>query len=176
MTTLGICINLKNAAPSQYSGVNFNSVCEFNDALLGANENGIFSLGGDSDNTVNIDAYFELGSSDFGVPFIKAVRAVYISGYSAGGIQLVPLTDNTEQRSFNYSSVGSYIERTFILYVDSDLKGKYWSFKISNISGSDFSIDAIDVLAFISRMITDEGIVKGRLKQNLSIMEISASV
>jgi len=48
-------VNLKNRAISQTTQ-NFNSMCRFGDAYLGATSSGLFSIGGYNDNLVKIPA------------------------------------------------------------------------------------------------------------------------
>jgi hypothetical protein len=175
MTTLGICMNLKNRALSQYTKYNFNSMCVFDGVLLGANTSGIFTCDGEHDNTVDISAYFSLGASDFGIFNSKKIRTVYLSGYSAGDISVTILTDNQERTVYYKKSVGTTKERTMKFNINAEHGGRYISFKVANVSGSDFSIDALDAMIIATVIMHESGDGLGRLKGILPTMEITAS-
>ena len=142
---LGICLELTGARPSQYGNYNFNSMCKFNGAYLGANGSGIFVMdSGDLDGTAEIDAYFELVTSDFGIAHQKRFRSMYI-GYEAEGDLILSVTDD-EGNERNYN-----LEPTFAdlkqhgqkVGIGRDGKGRYWMVKITNLNGVDFSVDRI---------------------------------
>ena len=64
--------NTKNNGTTQRL-LDFNSMCKFGETYLVATEDGgLVSVGGLDDNGVDIDAYFEPVTTDFGVPNPKA--------------------------------------------------------------------------------------------------------
>jgi hypothetical protein len=132
-------------------------MCKFGDKYLGANESGIFELNtgefdnADSDgNGDDIEAVFELLTTDFGIENPKRVRKLYF-GYEADGNLLVTVYDD-DNNERHYILEPSHIpnkQSSSRLPVGRDGKGRYYTFRIDNISGADFSIDSIKVLPVI---------------------------
>lgn len=171
MNTLGLCLNVERFAPSQYAGYDFNSMCEFNGSLLMANDNGIFAQGGDHDNTVDITAFFETTSSDFGTKKEKRLREVELSGYFEGDLEITVITDGDSKRVYGLSHipVDTY---TIKQSTDYDNKGNYLGLQISNINGADFSVDAIYGQLVLLNLPPRTGLVLGRGSNLLPEVEL----
>lgn len=154
---LGMVVNLANLAPTQYLEYNFNSMIKFGDVYLGANEDGIWSLGdNDYDNYVssedkdNISAWVELLTTDFGLPNQKRLRRAYIGYETDGSIILKVKNDDGNERSFTLTKItGSDTQEGAKITIDRDGKGRYWNFRFENVAGSYFAIDSVDLVAFI---------------------------
>ena len=144
-TRFAISTNLNNVATTQYSNYDFNSLCVFNGVALGANSDGIFSLDtADNDNSVDIDAIVELPITDFGTINPKRFRRLYF-GYESGGDLAVEVkVDEADTRRFLLEKTKTgQKERKRYVPMRHDQKGSYWSFRIENKDGCDFSIDKI---------------------------------
>jgi hypothetical protein len=151
----GICLNLPNAAASQYAEWNFNSMCKFGEVYLGANSSGIFSLGdADTDNATDIEALFDLPLVDLRM---ARVRSVHV-GYEADGVvrlgvqadegamryyQLSPLRASKSARVDGKQQTGKVV-------VGRGRRGRYWLFRMENVDGSDFSIDSMVVYPILT--------------------------
>lgn len=148
---LGLCLALERVAPTQYRNYNFNSMCKFGDVYLGAGESGIFTLDdGDLDDTDAIEAFFELVTSDWGIPTQKRIRSLYISYETNGDLILSVFDDDNNERNYMleplYASNKQYTQKVAI---GRDGKGTYWMIRIENINGVDFSIDKIQAVPII---------------------------
>lgn len=148
---LGLCLAFERVAPTQYRGYNFNSFCKFNGAYLGSNENGIFTLdSGDLDDTAEIEAFFELVTSDWGIPNQKRIRSMYLSYETNSDLQLTIYDDEGNQRTYLLEPIHlSNKQHTQKVSIGRDGKGTYWMVRIDNINGSDFSVDRIQVVPVI---------------------------
>lgn len=143
---LGMCTELSLLAVTQYAKYNFDSMCKLGDVYLGCNEDGIFELTGSKDNTTDIDAFFELPATDFGLSNQKRIRRAYL-GYEADGQLMLEVKDdddNTRRYPINVP-LKDLRQHGTTVPVGRDGKGRYWGFKMENVNGSDFSIDSIDV-------------------------------
>lgn len=148
---LGLCLQLERTALSQYGNYNFNSMCKFNGAYLGANENGIFTLdSGDLDDTAEIEAFFELVTSDWGIAHQKRIRSIYLGYEADGNLMLTVKDDDDNQREYliEPNHFGNKQHSTK-LFGDRNGKGRYWMARIDNVNGSDFSVDDIKILPVI---------------------------
>ncbi len=148
---LGLCMQLRRVAVSQFANYNFNSMCRFGGSYIGANENGIFVLdSGDTDNTENIEAFFELLTSDWGIIKEKNIRSIFL-GYEADGRLILKIKDDDDnEREFTLpAAVGDNKQVSAKVNPGRDGKGRYWMLRIENVEGSDFSIDAISALVIL---------------------------
>lgn len=148
---LGLCLQLEISALSQYANYNFNSMCKFNGAYLGANESGIFTLdSGGLDDTTDIEAFFELITSDWGMEHQKRIRSLYVGYETNGNLMLTVKDDDGNQREYllepNHVDNQQHSSK---LPGDRNGKGRYWMFRVDNVNGSDFSVDSIKVLPVI---------------------------
>jgi hypothetical protein len=142
---LGLCMELRGYRVSQYANYNFNSMCKFNGVHLGGNDSGIFVLdSGDRDDATQIEAFFELATSDFGIANQKRWRSMYVGYKSEGDLVLTVKDDQDNERSFNlepiFADLSSHGQKVGI---GRDGKGRYWMVRIDNVGGVDFSIDQI---------------------------------
>ena len=145
---LGLCLNLKLNAASQYANYNFNSFCIFNGVPLAASTDGIFELdSATTDNTALIDALVEFVSTDFGVSSPKRIRSAQI-GYETSGYLIIRVkTDDDIQLEYvmqpDKTAQKRYAEK---LPMSRSQKGVVWMFRIENRDGCDFSLDSIDLV------------------------------
>jgi hypothetical protein len=167
MTTLGLKVNTKLKATTQLMGYNFNSMCKFNGVVLGANDQGIFTVGGDTMNGAVISSYFKTFSTDFGTDKNKGIRAVTVSGVFTS-LLITTVINNTEKS--NYSSGKNIVleqstQRISINHADT---GKYIGLKIANVNGSDFSVDTVAITVGATFKFSSDKAILGRGKSSLS--------
>lgn len=148
MNCIAFAINIKGKQISQFKNFTFNSMVKFNGAYLGANNLGLFSLTGNTDNTEKILAELELVMTNMGIKNPKRLRYVYI-GFESDEDLLLKLTVNESTvKTLTILANKSGQQRTRVP-VGRDVYGCYWSFHISNPRGGRFAIDSIDVLPII---------------------------
>jgi len=166
---LGLCMELSLLAPTQYANYNFDSMCKFGDIYLGCNELGIFTLDGETDSNVHIDAFFELLLTDFGIPNQKRIRKAYL-GYEASGSLVLEVKDddNNIRRYTVESALGNQRQHGVRVPVGRDGKGRHWAFRVENVAGCDFSVDSIDVLVAVL------GKKSGKTSANVGRMQLPA--
>lgn len=140
---------LSNLAVTQYCNFGFNSFCKIGNTVIAANENGIYSLGGNTDAGSEIPAYFELQPSDWGISNLKRIRTVYIGYETKGALTLALKDDEDNERSYPLSRFKYDRQTGQQVHIGRDGQGRYWSVKISNVSGCSFSVDSIEVLPII---------------------------
>jgi len=144
-----IDINLFIKAPTQYTGISFNSYANFNHNKLAVSSSGLYQICcGDTDEDANINAYFSPIKTDFGIKNPKKLRYVYIGFKSDKDMLLEVYTDDVLARTYVVKANITGQQRTRIT-IDSDIKGKYWSLKLKNSQGHDFAVDSIHVLPII---------------------------
>lgn len=157
---LSLCLSLERIAPSQYANYNFNSMCNFGGASLGANEDGIFVLdNGDKDITTDILAFFRLATTDWGTDNLKKIRKLYLGYECDGAVEVNIAADESEDLSTEVRPRHKDLrEHSQKVSIGRDLKGRFWELEIRNINGADFSIDSISVVPIILGTKPEEGV------------------
>ena len=152
MRTLGIALNTEIDAPSQYMGVDLNSLTVFGDKIIGAGETGVMELSGDTDNGTEITAFFQVPSTDLGIPQQKKVRPVILSGYQHGNLDVTIICDNDEKTEYRINLTGPLDQSTIKVDLNSDDIGRFIGLLVENVEGSDFSIDVMDLLVLATAL------------------------
>jgi hypothetical protein len=140
--------NIKTNASTQYSNFDIVSMCEFNGEVLGAGPDGLFKLNtGCFDGADQIDAHMVLPTSTLGNPGKKRARQGWIEGECTGAMS-ISLTGDDKTTIGPYTAtfaVEDGAQRRRVVF-GKGLKWNYGKFRIANVNGSKFSIDAIDIL------------------------------
>lgn len=154
ITRLGICLNLRRGALSQYEGFNFNSLCEFKGTSLGANEDGIYSLDDtETDQGTPILSIIETFTTNFNADNAKRMRKAYIGYETSGNLVLKLTVDGEHEHSYFLKPVKKQqLQHKTKVPLGRDLKGDYWMYRIENKDGCDFSLDSIDMVAVVLSM------------------------
>ena len=146
---LTLNVNLSNLGVTQYCQFNFNSFCKIGDKYFGACDTGIFELTGDDDNGANIDAFFELINSDFGIANMKRIRSMYVGGESNGSLTLTLKNDENNSRTYSLNLTSGNKQSSAKVPTGRDGVGGYWQVRIDNVSGAYFAINSIKALLVI---------------------------
>ncbi|MCK5608570.1 hypothetical protein KAR91_42200 [Candidatus Pacearchaeota archaeon] len=148
MYTKTSVMNTENNAVTEYSNFGFNSFCVFNGKYLGAKSDGIFELTGDTDyaspSPALVNGTFTLPTIDAGKGQPRKPRDAWIAGRK-GEIQLSVAVD--EKTTYNYSSeiIDPDIHEERIK-IGRGIRGRFFSFIITNVDGSRFNISIMRVL------------------------------
>jgi hypothetical protein len=142
-------VHLKNGplnakATTQRTNFPFNSFCKFNGEYLAAGTTGLFELGGDTDNTVEIDAYFIPVKTDFGSIASKRMWYVRMTGDFEEGMYINVIADEETEVEYEITSVKAGLQH-ITKKLGQSAKGVFWSFEFGNVDGADFSFNRIDV-------------------------------
>lgn len=145
-------VNAETRSPFQYTNFPFNSFAMIGGNYYGADESGLFSLDGDTDDGTAIDASIKSGLINLGTTLFKNIPRAYF-GYTSSG-QLLFNTITTES--------GQKIERWYELKEKTaedttnarvkmarGVKSVYWQFEIINVDGADFDFDEIKLMPAI---------------------------
>ena len=146
-------INSKIRATTQYTNWNFNSMVKFGDKFIGASDDGLFEICNDRDDGVPIGAYFEPITTDFGISAPKRMRYMYFGFEANGGMRIDVSVDQQAARTYDIPAHKTGQQRTRIS-IGRDGKGRYWSFRIKNINGANFSFDSVEVLPVVRQQGT----------------------
>ena len=148
---LGVAINLRNLAASQYGGINFNSMAVFNGVPVGVSSDGIFTLfNADSDDGTAIEAFGETVTTDFGAPNKKRLRRAYVGYEASEALNLRFKADDGDYDTCRLEpKKAGQKQHSGIVGISTKRKGRYWMLRFENTDGYDFSIDSVDILSII---------------------------
>lgn len=143
----GVVLNVDNKANSEYQGFDFNSMCSFNGESYAARYDGIYRIGGDSDNGVNISSVLRFGITDFGMRTHKRVPEAYLGLRNDGGMVLKVNTRDREdgqlkQYWYEMAQSNEPLNQRRTKF-GKGLKAVYWQFELVNQKGADFELDHI---------------------------------
>lgn len=142
--TFALSINLSNQAVSEYINYKFNSQAYFNGKYIGANTNGIFDLTGDDDAGTDIAAKIRTGLDDLDSYNLKRVWGVYLS-HNGEALRIKTVTE-----SGDFDTVAGAKNRSAIsvqkFKSQRSKRDNYWGVEISNVGGSDFQINSLELV------------------------------
>jgi len=142
---------LRGKATTNRSHFPFNSFCRRGDEFLACSDSGIYLLGGDDYNGVDIDMDIETLTTDFGYKGVKSMRRFYLGTNSQGSFAVTPYADDVAGMQIfteNSKTGRQTIRKSFASRLSSGAKhdGRYWKFKIQNVDGADCTINQFSVL------------------------------
>lgn len=138
----GIAMNPKIVAVTEYQDYPFNSFAIFQGVNLGATRAGIHKLTGPDDNGTEIDAEIDLGKIP--VEYTK-VRNVWVEGRASGDMRVVLSADEGTEDEFEEDYLLRVLGQDRVT-VPRGLKPVYLQIGVKNENGSDFDIDAIQIV------------------------------
>jgi hypothetical protein len=155
----GYAMNVRNAAVSEYTNFPFNSFASLRfggkAVTLMAGPDGIYKMGGDTDDGAPIKAAVRLGLTDFGTTTLKRVSNGFIGYTSDGALKLVVVTTDGGRKKENWyglkpRAADSPVDGRFD--IAKGLTARYWGWAVENIDGADFSLDDLKVwVSFLAR-------------------------
>jgi hypothetical protein len=138
-------IHTETMALTQYSNFPFNSFAQFNGVVIGASDQGLFALGGDTDNGVAIDAFARVGITDFGTSHLKRVDRIYVGYRAKGDLILRIYTNEVQQRDYLLRAMSGPNLHGNHARLGKGLSARYWQFEVRNRDGADFDLNTIEL-------------------------------
>jgi hypothetical protein len=137
-------LDTKDYALTEFVGATFNSYAYMGDVLLAANEDGVFVIGGSTDNGTPIDARVTFPLPDDESRLRRLARLTV--GYrNDGDLRLSVQADDGEQYEYILEETGRDECHPNRVRIGKGIKGRYWTLTVENVGGADFAIDAADV-------------------------------
>lgn len=141
-----VCVNARSKAHSTYTNFPFNSFARFNGVDLGCSSAGIHTLGGDLDETENIDAELWFGLSDCGTSNKKRVDSVWLRVRRNGALDVKLKYDEVVEvidRVPNYSTSDGV--QTVRSKGARGAEGNFIQVGVANVDGSDFELPDMEM-------------------------------
>lgn len=144
-------MNTKTLAVTQYVNFNYNSYTFFNGKYIALNKTGIYELGGNDDNSDNIVASLKTGTIDTYGESVNRMEDAYLNFRSDGDVVLKTVGDETDERTYTIvNSTSDLIHERRIKFEkkmtnSEGIQNRYFSFELSNVSGSSLDIDKLRI-------------------------------
>ena len=139
----GWVMNANTGAVSRYVQYPFNSFADLGAVQLGATEDGIYKLYGDTDDGADINAAVLTGRDDFSESVMKRMLKAYLGLATNGQMYLTTITNENERRTY-LLDVNNTSVREAKIDLGRGVKSRYWQFEITNVAGADFEIEAVE--------------------------------
>lgn len=142
-----IVMHLFSHAVSHYVNFNFNSLAHFNGLFLGANEEGIFPLGGDNDLGVEIQAYIRSGVHDLADDGIVKLPKEAWMAYRSNGQMELGIEVDEDKNPYRYVFDKSATKITEARKpLAKGVTQRFYTFMIKNKEGSNFDLQSLRIL------------------------------
>lgn len=128
------------------SGIPFNSYFTKDGKVYGVSRDGIYLVGGGTDDGATINAEVETGFLDLGSPQRKRISDLYLSCRTDGAVSLDVIVDEspTPIRSAILDNRGGPHPRTERIKVGKGSTGVYWKLKLKNIDCTAWDMTSVD--------------------------------
>lgn len=145
-------VNDESAASTTYEGFGFNSFCRIGEDYYGAKLDGLYRLGGATDNGAPIRSALSLGMKNFGTTALKSVSTCYL-GVSASGTLWLKVIADGQELLYRTERTSPDME-TQRIKLGRGLRAGYLTFEIYNGDGADFELESVEFeVAQLSRRI-----------------------
>ncbi len=153
--------NTITTAHSRYTNYDFNSFFKLGTKQYGLNDSGIYEIGAEKDylgeplKEAFINAQIDFPVSNFGEQQMKVCSDAFIYMRADGDMEVLTVNDEQEQRE---GYIVYFDDRTGMhrrrVKIPKGLRGNAWQFKLKNIDGCDFDINAFEVLLKTIQRVT----------------------
>jgi hypothetical protein len=140
-------MNVKTAETTTYSNFDFKFIIRLGYDYYGVRDDGLYLLGGETDNGALIEASFRTAQNMYGTNLRKRSPKIYLDTENTTSI--LPIVD-TEEGEYVYES--EFDGRKVSL--GRGYEGKIWEFELANVDGEAWRIGAMEIqLDVLSRRI-----------------------
>ena len=140
-------LNTKTGSLTEYADYAFNSFARLDGRYLGAADDGLYELTGDTDDGDDIIAEIETGLAQISGSRFTSFRAAYLA--VRGGGQFVLRLETGDGKVYNYAVTADHMETTKV-QLGKGLRARYFSFTLIS-AGQDFDLEALEFIPIAAR-------------------------
>lgn len=129
---------------SHYIGMPFNQIVRFEDEYYGVAADGLYLLGGDTDNGAAIGWGFETSLTDFGDKQMKRAVSVYVGGRLVEGMTANVFVGEKATQPYTYGTPRGDDAQNYRVKFGKGMKSRYYAFGLEDTAGRDFEVDSLD--------------------------------
>jgi hypothetical protein len=139
-------MNTRTGGVTEYQNYAFNSFARVGNKYLGAADDGLYELLGDSDEGADIIATIRSGFAQWSGSHLGSFKAAYLAVAGAGEYVLRVLT--RDGKTYNYR-VTAADGRTVKVNMGKGLRSRYFAFELVS-SGQDFDLDTLEFVPLVA--------------------------
>lgn len=139
-------LNTKNAAVTEYTNYAFNSFAQVGGRYLGASQDGLYKLTGETDAGTDIIGTLKTGLAQLGGSRFTSFKAAYL-GVRGGG-EFVLKLETGDGHAYHYRVVANDMATTKIR-LGKGLRARYFSFELIS-TGQDFDLDTLEFVPIVA--------------------------
>lgn len=131
---------------TRYTGMPFNQIVRFDDNYYGVANDGLYLLGGDTDDGAAIAWAFDTCMTDFGSKQQKRAVSVYIGGRleDQATLTVYPSEGVGTSESYAYTTPRGEGAQNYRQKVGKGIKARYYAFGLADTAGNYIEIDSMD--------------------------------
>lgn len=141
----GWVLNTKNFSVTQYENYPFNSMCSIGRVSLGANQNGLYRLDGDTDNGDAIQKRLKTGLISF--DHLANMSDAYLTFRSNGDLLLKLVAEEKTELWYTIKGEPNLSQRR--TKFSKATTATQWQFEIESIDGADIELSSIELVPII---------------------------
>lgn len=139
-------LNLRKKGLTEYNNFAFNSYAEYRGTILAAGAAGILKLSTvNNDAGTAINAQVRTGAESFGTSYNKRVPRIYVGYSTDGAMQFSTITSQDGKRTYLLPHNGITKIQQRRVPVGRGPKSPYWQYECTNVAGSDFLLEHVQV-------------------------------
>lgn len=140
-------MNTRTAGVTEYQNYEFNSFARIGNKYVGATEDGLYELDGDTDAGEDIIATLRSGLAQFAGAHLSRFRGIYLAVRGEGDFILRVITG--EGVTYNYA-VAARSMRSTKVHVGKGLQARYWRFELVS-TGQDFDFESLEFVPLVKQ-------------------------
>ena len=139
-------MNTRTGGVTEYQNYAFNSFARVGNKYIGAADDGLYELLGDTDDGDDIIATIRSGFAQWSGPHLGSFKAAYLAIAGAGQYVLRVIT--RDGKVFNYT-VTAEDGRTVKINMGKGLRSRYFAFELVS-TGQDFDLDTLEFIPLVA--------------------------
>jgi hypothetical protein len=138
-------VNARTGNVTEYTNYGFNSFAPQGNTYLGANEDGLHVLHGDTDGGADIIGHIRSGYLQLGGSRFASVKTVYLGMHAEGTVYLRMVLG--DERMTTYRVTAKPMQTTKVP-MGKGLRARYFAFELETV-GQDFDLDAVEFVPLV---------------------------
>jgi hypothetical protein len=130
---------------THFTNFAFSQIVRFGEDYYGAKEDGLYKLGGDTDEGAPIPWAFRLSVNDNGGSNLKRIKSVYIAGRLHSQAQVTLVVGEKEDLTYTYVTPRDASAQTYRVKFGQGVRTRYYSVEIADTAGGNISIDSVEL-------------------------------